>query len=255
LVVVLAAIVVLSLGPTRHVTGTTTSVPLPWQLVQRLPVMDNALPNRLAVYVDLCAAVLVAVGIDELRRRRWGLRLAGGATIALVALSWVPAAAYTTTVGQPAYFNDGGAVHEVPAGSLAVVLPYVEGPGTEHAELWQARAGFPFTRPEGFLIVPGPHYGPQTPTYEAFAHLAAHPAPLSEPLAAAVRQQWADSGVRTVVVGPGRYDQREVAALVSQVLDGAQPRWTGGVAVFTVPVPPASPGTLASAAGRTTDDG
>jgi hypothetical protein len=252
---------VLSLGPSLHVAGHVTKFPLPWRLVAHLPFMNNALPNRLAVQADLLAVLLIAVLVDGvlarrvlnvrqrglsqfdwLRRRqlrwsqiRWSRWLVGFGVV-LVALAWVPSSPDVTTVGQPAYFSAGGDINQVPDGTVALVLPYVQGPGTEHAELWQARAGMPVKLPEGYMIVPGPHYGNPGATYTAFAEISAGALPngtqLSADLATAVRQEWQQWGVELVVVGPGYYDQQAVAAMVSQVLGGMQPRWTGGVAVF-----------------------
>ncbi len=269
----LVVVEVLSLGPSLHVGGHGGRTPLPWRLVTHLPFMNNALPNRLAVYTDLLAALLVAVLIDGVLRRRvpaqravgsgawghssqpgglsrfdwlrrrqlrwsylrWG-RVAVGVGVILAVLAWVPTGPDVTTVGQPAYFAAGGEVNQVPHGTVAVVLPWVQGPGTEHAELWQARAGMPVRMPEGYMIVPGLHYGEPGPTYEAFANISAgvpQASPtLSTSLATAVRQEWRGWGVQLVVVGPGYYDQRMVTAMVTQVLGGMQPRWTGGVAVF-----------------------
>jgi hypothetical protein len=115
------------------------------------------------------------------------------------------------------------------------LLPLVTGPNSEHAELWQARAGFRFSMPEGYLIVPGPHQGPRTATYQAFGERSPT-GELPTWLATAVRAEWRGWHVRTVVVGPGRYDARAAAAEVAQVL-GVPPRWEGGVAVFTLPAP------------------
>ena len=120
------------------------------------------------------------------------------------------------------------AVDRVPAGSVAVVLPYVTGPASEHAELWQARAAFRFAMPEGYLIVPGPHHGPQTATLDAFGTPGVG---LDRDLADRVRAEWRQWGVRTVVVGPGRYDERAVAEQVAEVV-GRPPVWEDGVAVF-----------------------
>ncbi|MGH9071247.1 MAG: hypothetical protein ACRDX8_08830, partial [Acidimicrobiales bacterium] len=51
---------VLSLGPRLVVGGHVTGAPLPWALLDRLPVLRDVLPSRLAVYVDLAAALILA---------------------------------------------------------------------------------------------------------------------------------------------------------------------------------------------------
>jgi hypothetical protein len=233
-VAMFVVVTVVSFGPTLHVNGKVTDIWLPWQLVTHLPLTNSALPNRLDVYADLFAALLLALFIDRLRRAPTLVVVGGWTLTGLAVLSWVPAIPYTTTVAQPAYFSSGGGVHGLPDGSVALVLPYVTGEENEHSELWVARAGLPVKLIEGYLIVPGPHAGPHGFSYEAFASIGKEPAPLSPDVVSSVLQEWLDEGVQTVIVGPSDYDQKAVAGLVSQVLNGEQPQWEQGVAVFKV---------------------
>ena len=248
---------ILSFGPNLHIGGHVTTIWLPWQWVQRLPLFHNALPNRLGVYVYLFAGLLTAVLIDHViawvttavragksagvpARRPWEkLRaVAVGAAAGLlivVVLSWLPAAPAVTTVTEPAYFTSTGEAADLPAGTVAVVLPYVSGPNLEDAEVWQARSGFRMKMPGGWLIVPGPHHGVEGPTYQVFGEVFPDTTTLDDGLAAAVRAEWRQWGVTKVIVGPGPYDQNVIAGQVSYILGGVQPRWTGGVAVFDVP--------------------
>nr|WP_035923131.1 hypothetical protein [Frankia sp. QA3] len=61
---------VLSLGDHLHVDGHATAIPLPWLVLERVPVLHNALPSRFALYVMMCAAAVTAVGLDRLADRR-----------------------------------------------------------------------------------------------------------------------------------------------------------------------------------------
>jgi hypothetical protein len=224
---------VLSFGSRLHVDGAGVGPPLPWAALAKAPLLHQVLPARFGLYADLFAAMVLAVAADiAWRSRRLVVSVAGGLAVGAVVGSWLPSGWPTTTVRQPAFFQAGGGVREIPAGSLAVVLPLVTGPNSEHAELWQARAGFRFTMPEGYLIVPGPHMGPRTATFDAFGARETT-GNLPDWQARAVRAEWRDWGVRTVVVGPGRYDPRLAAREVQQVL-GSPPRWEGDVAVFAV---------------------
>ncbi|KJE21693.1 hypothetical protein FF36_04028 [Frankia torreyi] len=60
---------VLSLGDHLHVDGRATAIPLPWLVLERVPVLHNALPSRFALYVMMCAAALTAVGLDQMAER------------------------------------------------------------------------------------------------------------------------------------------------------------------------------------------
>ncbi|MCL6538959.1 MAG: hypothetical protein K6T28_10340, partial [Acidothermus sp.] len=244
---------VLALGPTLHVNGHVTSIWLPWQWVAHLPLLHNALPNRLLVYADLCAAILIAALLDRLGavlasawrsakaaglravRRRFAAAGTLIGVLVLVALSWLPARPSVATVTQPAYFADSGEVHSLPDGTVAVVFPYIEGPSTEHAQLWQARAGFPFAMVDGWMIVPGPHHGPEGPTYQVFGQVVPGTVTITPSVAASVREEWRALGVDMVIVAPGPYSQAEVADKVARVFGGAVPRWSGGVALFQLP--------------------
>ena len=64
-------IAVLSSGPHLNVQKhVLLALPLPWWIPAHIPVLDDILPNRLMVYVDLAAAVIVAFSL----RLLWVLR-------------------------------------------------------------------------------------------------------------------------------------------------------------------------------------
>ena len=67
LVLVVAA--ALSLGAELHVWGHDTGIPLPWKVARHLPLMTGAVPTRFNLYVWLCTAALIALLVDDLRRR------------------------------------------------------------------------------------------------------------------------------------------------------------------------------------------
>ena len=58
----------LSMGPTLHVVGDITSFRLPGDILQHLPVLKNLLPDRFAGTMFLGVGLLVALGLDELKR-------------------------------------------------------------------------------------------------------------------------------------------------------------------------------------------
>jgi hypothetical protein len=69
-----AVALLLMLGTALHVAGDAV-LPLPWDLVARLPLFDNALPARFAVYASLAAAVAAALWSSSGAAPRW-LRVA-----------------------------------------------------------------------------------------------------------------------------------------------------------------------------------
>src|SRR5262249_48955962 len=68
---------VLGLGSKLTVSGRAVGVPLPFAVFTHLPIVQNLEPARLSLYVQLAAAVIVAVGLD--RARAYGWHRAGAA--------------------------------------------------------------------------------------------------------------------------------------------------------------------------------
>ena len=146
---------VLSLGERLHVAGTATDLPLPFALVSALPVLHNLAAVRLSLYVVLCAALVLAVGLDRLHaagRLRPAVALP---VAALCALPLVPAWPYSYEPARtPAYFTSA-AVERVPEGSVALTYPVPRYP-TSSPMLWQAEAGFRYRSVGGYVITPEP---------------------------------------------------------------------------------------------------
>ena len=94
---------VLSLGPSLVVLGTDTGIPLPWRAVLALPLIGEAEPVRMQVYVTLCVAVVVAVWLDRLRPP--AARAGAVALTAVALVSWLPADAQLTQAATvPVFF-------------------------------------------------------------------------------------------------------------------------------------------------------
>ncbi len=173
-----ALIAILSMGITIHYAGKVSSIPvfalglvfpllqrhLPgrlmlyltffgWFALSQLPAFRNILPDRLMLYFYLLAGLLIAVWLDELRawqpRVRWLGRLAVGASLVLL----LPALPYPSTPEPVPAFFAGGAASRIPAGSVALVIPFSTG-GDGTAMFWQAQTGMQFRMPEGYAFNP-----------------------------------------------------------------------------------------------------
>lgn len=156
--ILLVVFAVLALGEELHVNGDLTGVRMPWHWVSKAPLIEDLLPGRLGLVTSTFAAVLLAVFVDEvLRRRQLWMRIAGAGVVALVAVSQLPQGMATSTVHTPAFFSD--AEEYVEGDSVVLVLPYVLGPAFENPMLWQAQGGMHYKMADGWLIVPGPNSG------------------------------------------------------------------------------------------------
>jgi hypothetical protein len=116
--IVLTVAAALSMGPRLHIAGRAT-VWLPGAVLQHVPVLDDALPARFALYLALAAGVLVALWLARPRGRgrwRWPAAALAGAAL-------VPAAAFPWRSTPPAIAHDDLA-RIVPAGATVVSLPF-----------------------------------------------------------------------------------------------------------------------------------
>jgi hypothetical protein len=165
----------LSLGNRLHVGGVSTGLAMPFAAIARLPVLENLVAVRFSLYVVLCAALVLAVGMDRLRAQG-GLRLRGaGVAAALCIATLLPAWPYSYVDAEtPAYFTSE-AVHRVPSNSVAVTYPFARFPQSEPM-LWQAYAGMRYRTLGGYIISPRPDGsgtfsgGPRTRLEQIFAY-------------------------------------------------------------------------------------
>jgi hypothetical protein len=138
----------------------TGSVPLPWALLERLPLLGNVLPARFTLYEDLAGAMLLGIIIDRLHAATATRRPAPVAALAPLGVAvfalfpLVPAIPYPFARPVPAstYFSSHLA-EELPVGRTAVIYPYPSA-GSPQAMLWQTEAGMRFGMPGGYALVP-----------------------------------------------------------------------------------------------------
>jgi hypothetical protein len=222
----------LSLGPVLHVGGVRVpGVPMPWALVQRLPLMENALPARLILQASLALAVLVAAAVENAVRgggRARALWILGVVAALEALLPGLPFPA--TPAPRVAFFEPGGAAARIPEGSVALVTPMTE---ASTAMYFQAHSGMRFRMPEGHLYIPGPYNGsPPSALGGQLAFLETGTPRLDQ--SPRIRRRLLDDlerwRVRTVVVTPSRY-QQGILALMEFVI-GRPPELSDGAWVW-----------------------
>ncbi|MDG4792328.1 hypothetical protein [Micromonospora sp. WMMD1082] len=148
----------LSLGARVRLDGAVTDLPGPYRLVAGLPLLDHVVPARFSLVCVPVLGILVALGVDRVRRQpatgtAVRLLLAGAVAAALLPLAPTP----IRTVPAwpvPAFVADGTWRAYVPAGRTLVPVPPVTNAGRSPAMLWSARTGLAFTAPGGFFIGP-----------------------------------------------------------------------------------------------------
>lgn len=178
---------VLSLGSPLWADNRLTQIPLPFVVIEHLPVIQGIEADRLALFTSLFAAGLFAIGLDEIwvRLQRWRLgrlsprrtQLTGGIGIVflvgIVVLTLVPHATIGTSVTGPPdvpSFFSSKAIDVVPAGSVALTYPYVDTESrgfkawffpAQNAMLDQAISGmrFKLIGGDGYFASPSGHVG------------------------------------------------------------------------------------------------
>ena len=234
-----AALLLLSLGPSLHVGGHDTGIPLPWRAVQALPLLGEILPSRLAQYLDLALAILVAIALERgLIARPAARRRMARLTVLTAGLLLLPLIPFPTTTAQvPAFFRGSG-VARIPEGSTALIAPFSHDPHSSTAMLWQVAANFRFRMPEGYYISPdrqgramgGPaasELGDDLAAIEATGRVPA----LDAGAVARLRGQLRGWGVTSVVVGPMAHQAETIDFLTAVVGSFSVPM--NGVALWT----------------------
>lgn len=243
LCVTAAAALVLSFGSTLHVGGTDTHIPLPGAILAHLPVLDNLVPARFAVYVALFTALLFGVFVDSLPAGRQSTRVVVVSTV-LIAATFVPPLPFPTRAAvTPAFFT--ASPSPLAPGSDVLVVPFSHDFYSTQAVLWQAEAGMWFAMPEGYIINRQPSGAagqgpPPSVTSSTLVAIAAGSAS-DATVAAGTRQQilgelhsWR---ISAVVLGPSDQHGAALRAFLADLL-GAQPVERDGVAVWSsIPAP------------------
>lgn len=84
--------VVLSMGPELHVIGHRTYFRLPWDVIQRLPLLKDATAGRLMLYADIAFVIVMALGIEQyLQKRKSMISLVTGVLLlGAIGITWLP---------------------------------------------------------------------------------------------------------------------------------------------------------------------
>lgn len=236
-----AVILLLSLGPALlHAGHLSQRIILPWSLARDVPLLNEILVERMTVYVDLFAGLLLAVCMDQAWRSDWrfarpAAAVAAAASLALLvpSLPWAASSAHVPPIFQPGTAANQYFQSLVPEGSVAVILPADNlRPDTGYAVLWQAVDRMAFKMPEGDLLHGDSNgfatYDPApSPLWTAISTLQKGQTPngVSE-----VRAQLVELGVRAVVVGPMDHEQLAVDYFTS--VFGRPPMEIGGVRIW-----------------------
>jgi len=184
-----------SLGPNLWVDHRFTGIVLPWRIVSSLPLLNDALPARFALFVALCAAVMAAVWVaaGPSRRHVWG---------GLACLVLLPSAHDFQPLPQTAFFAPGRLQSVLGPNPRLLILPFaINGP----ASFWQAENHFGFAQSGGYVGYPP---APMQ-RYPAVAELFG--GQFGPHIVADLANFAISTGTQFIIVGPGTAPQTRAA--------------------------------------------
>lgn len=166
LMVVGVIFIVLSWGPRLQIFEHETSIPLPYAVLQHLPLFDSALPLRFALVLVGVIGVVLAMIIEQLltdRTSTTGRRIAWTAAFGVALVPLIPLPLLTThRSAEPAFIRDGIWKDYVPEGGVLSGLPFANNASAD-SQRWQAytlaRGGRQFRIPDGYFLGPGGENG------------------------------------------------------------------------------------------------
>jgi hypothetical protein len=145
----LLIIAIASLGSMLFISS-RSSIPLPWGILWRLPLVDKALPARFSVYGFLVLSIILTLWLSE-GTAHTRTRIIGACSVVLFTLPNLSSAFWVTPVDTPAFFQTGEYKSYIAPGDNVLVLPYGE---VGNSNIWQAATGFYFRMAGGYLGQP-----------------------------------------------------------------------------------------------------
>ncbi|SNY33293.1 DUF2079 domain-containing protein [Paractinoplanes atraurantiacus] len=156
LIVVGAVFFVVALGPRLRLLDTELPIPLPYALLQKLPLFDAALPLRFALVLVGVFAVVLALIIDRLYASAHKKALVAALVLALVPIYPLPLL-YRERAAEPTFISSGAWKDYTSDGGVISALPFAINVAAD-GQRWQAytmaRGGGEFRIPDGYFLGP-----------------------------------------------------------------------------------------------------
>ncbi|MGB9224784.1 hypothetical protein, partial [Mycobacterium sp.] len=231
-----ALLLVLSLGPWLHIGKQALSVPLPWLLFGKLPLLKHVMPGRFTLFTWLAVAVIVAIAISRATRLapRPAVQWLLAVVVALVPI--LPAPLARVPAFTPPYFREW-ASHHIGPDEIVLVAPYSIDGGLTAPMLWAAEADYGLKMPEGYAYMPWPGggTGDGPPSTRLSTIMRTIQGGEATPLArgetrAQVAAELLYGDVRHVIVGPMQAWEAMLAFFTD--LFGRAPERVGGIAIW-----------------------
>ncbi len=164
-IILLAIIMLASLGPRLHIIGQVgTAVPLPWALVSWLPLLKSAQPDRFTLYVFLVVAVIVGVWLAMGTTRKNPRLKYAAVVLGMICIMPNPAQYTWSSVPVPPVFKKPLISRYIPKGSNIIILPFERYGSSNY---YQYASGMYFTQTGAYVgFVPADYAS--NPVVESF---------------------------------------------------------------------------------------
>jgi hypothetical protein len=150
LILSLMLIGLMSLGPRLHIDGMDRGQ-APWGIFSKLPLIDQALPNRFGMYFFLVAAIITSLYLSQSSIPRWCKLLLSSICLLSLAPNLALFRSAVTHVRIPQFFRSNDYRHYLARNDNALVLPFAE---REDGLLWQTQTDFYFRLAAARLTLP-----------------------------------------------------------------------------------------------------
>jgi hypothetical protein len=150
LILSLMLVGLMSLGPRLHINGIDRG-PAPWGIFSKLPLIDQALPDRFGMYFFLVAAVITSLYLSQSLIPWWSKLLLAAICILSVAPNLKLFRSVVTHVRVPEFFRSNDYKRYLARNDNVLVLPFAE---REDSLLWQTQTDFYFRLAAARMTLP-----------------------------------------------------------------------------------------------------
>jgi uncharacterized protein YneF (UPF0154 family) len=162
--VLLVVTIIASLGYRLDISGTQTSIYLPWAIVHFIPILRSALPDRLTLFVSLIAAIMVGMWLSYRSTKK--VRLLKYSIVIIIICTLLPGSVYSwDAFGAPPIFQPQYVARYIPKHSNILLLPFGY---TGNDMYYQYNTNMWFTQAGGYMGFTPPNYAELPIVQDAF---------------------------------------------------------------------------------------
>jgi hypothetical protein len=228
-----------SLGAVVQLNKDSTGVRTPWDLLDRMPVINSVVTARFSVITTLLVALLLAWTLATMRDRN--VYIAGLLGVALALVPLRPGGPHGGIMRDttPTFFSSGAASRTMPAGSVVYVMPQGASPFVAADVMrWQIESHLSFSVVGGYAVFSRDgktNYHGQLPRFAELLQRYADRGVLpGEDQIVAARPSIRPSKVRYIVITL-RQRHAALATKTAVAITGCTPSRVDDVTVCTVP--------------------